>query len=245
MSHTTLDNGRLCNQIIRNLAVSLIAEKHDLHVSYASYDKITDLGFPLFCGKHRHAKTISLNDDNYFSILEAPDLDSNVDGNPSYFQTSAITNMLYAYIRDALKPKIMDKNPFKDRYNSNNDACVHIRLTDAKRWNPGVAYYLNTLSTLTFDTLYIATDEAGHDIIKDIQMRYPDSIVMNYDEYQTLQFASTCKHIVLSHGSFSAMIGYLSFFSQIHYPEYEQGRIWYGDMFSIDGWIKHTVCFQL
>lgn len=240
MSHTTLDNGRLCNQIIRNLAVSLVAEKHDLYVTYANYDKITKLGFPLFCGKHKHAKTISLNDDNYFSILEAPELDSNVDGNPSYFQTLTITNMLYKYIRDVLQPNIIEKNPFNKRYNTNNDACVHVRLTDAQRWNPGIAYYLNTLSTLSFDTLYIATDDPSHDIIRDIQTRYPNSILVNYDEYQTLQFASTCKHIVLSHGSFSAMIGYLSFFSHIHYPEYEQGRIWYGDMFSIEGWVKHS-----
>jgi hypothetical protein len=32
MTTTTATNGRLCNQIIRNLAVSLLAEKHDLYV---------------------------------------------------------------------------------------------------------------------------------------------------------------------------------------------------------------------
>lgn len=242
MSHTTLDNGRLCNRIIRNLAVSLIAEKHDLHVTYADYDKITNLGFPLFCGKHRHASTIPLNDDNYFSILEADALESNIDGNPSYFQTRAITNMLYKYIRGTLMSNIIEKNPFKERYTLNNDACVHVRLTDAQRWNPGITYYLDTLSTISFDKLYIATDDASHEIIQEIQKHYPDSVLLNYDEFQTLQFASTCKHIVLSHGSFSAMIGYLSFFSDIHYPEYEQDRIWYGDMFSIDGWNKHALC---
>ena len=38
------------------------------------------------------------------------------------------------------------------------------------------------------------------------------------DPVKTIQFGSTCKHIVLSHGSFSAMIGYLGFFSQVYYP---------------------------
>jgi len=29
------------------------------------------------------------------------------------------------------------------------------------------------------------------------------------------------------------------FFSDIHYPEFEPGKIWHGDIFSINGWIKH------
>lgn len=37
---TTVSHGRLGNQIIRNLAVSLIAEKNNMHVNYANRDKI-------------------------------------------------------------------------------------------------------------------------------------------------------------------------------------------------------------
>jgi hypothetical protein len=70
---------------------------------------------------------------------------------------------------------------------------------------------------------------------------YPDAKIIYLDEISTFQFASTCKHIILSHGSFSAMIGYLSFFSTVHYPKYEADKIWYGDMFSIEGWIQHTL----
>ena len=36
MSFTTPFNGRLCNQVIRNLAVSFVAAKSDLKVSYSS-----------------------------------------------------------------------------------------------------------------------------------------------------------------------------------------------------------------
>jgi hypothetical protein len=45
----------------------------------------------------------------------------------------------------------------------------------------------------------------------------------------------------LSHGTFSAMVGYLSFFSNIYYSEYESDKIWYGDIFSIDGWNKINI----
>ena len=44
MSSTiTQKSGRLGNQIIRNLAVSIIAEKHNLYVNYCNYDLITKI----------------------------------------------------------------------------------------------------------------------------------------------------------------------------------------------------------
>ena len=86
--------------------------------------------------------------------------------------------------------------------------------------------------------MYISTDDKNHSIIIDLLQLYPSSQLINYDEITTFQFASTCKHIILSHGSFSAVIGYLSFFSNIYYPEYTLNKIWYGDMFSINNFIK-------
>lgn len=61
MTHTG-SNGRLGNQIIRNLAVSLIAEKHDLHVNYYNDRLIRELGIELFCGRNIHALTDVLED---------------------------------------------------------------------------------------------------------------------------------------------------------------------------------------
>ena len=52
MTTTTTDNGRLGNRIIRNLAVSFIAKKHDLFVDYCDYNLINNLlGIELFIGK--------------------------------------------------------------------------------------------------------------------------------------------------------------------------------------------------
>jgi hypothetical protein len=48
MTTTIATNGRLGNQIIRNLAVSLIAEKFNLHVDYVNFNLINDLGINLF-----------------------------------------------------------------------------------------------------------------------------------------------------------------------------------------------------
>jgi hypothetical protein len=237
---TTTTNGRLCNQIIRNLAVSLIAEKYNLYVEYCNKSLINNLGINLFTGKEKFNNMITLDDNNYFSIYNCNKLESNLNPNSNFFQTKDITNFLYNYLhKDEIKSNIINKNQFNNRYNENNDLFIHIRLTDIAHYNPGVNYYIKTIKTINFDNLYISSDEPTHAIIQEIIKQYPTSIIIKYDEIKTIQFASTCKHIILSHGSFSAVIGYLSFYSTIHYPEYETNKIWYGDMFSIDGWIKH------
>jgi hypothetical protein len=237
MTSTTAKNGRLGNQIIRNLAVSLIAEKNDLFVQYSSYDLINQLGIELYIGKRRYSTTLVLNSNNYFSVYEADSLQYNLNPNGDWFQTKEITNALYTYLRtDNIQNSILFKNPFRDRYKNNNDVCIHIRLTDVAHLNPGINYYLDSLSNLLFDKLYIATDDPNHPIIIAIQNKYRETTLIEYDIIQTIQFASTCKYIILSHGSFSAIIGYLSFFSDIYYPEYDDKKRWYGDMFSISGW---------
>ena len=250
MSITTSTNGRLCNQLIRNMCVSMIAEKHNLFVKYSNYNKCSLLGINLFIGKNTYSNTIDLTDDNFFILLEMQSSDkssnqyisSNINPNNNYFQTKAITNYLYTYLQcENIKYNIMKVNPFSNLYNtkykvSNNNCCIHIRLTDVEKHNPGIEYYMKALSLLSFDKIYIASDDINNHIITDIVSRYPKTEILNYCEIKTIQFCSTCKYIILSHGSFSAVIGYLAFYSNIYYPEYKEGHIWYGDMFSIPHW---------
>ena len=231
---TTENNGRLGNQIIRNLAVSLIAEKHNLKVNYYNKSLIETLGIDLFSGTNHYNITQLLSDSNYFSIYNSEKLNFNLNPNDNYFQTKEITNLLYNYLNNN-KTNIIERNPFKCRYNANNDLFIHVRLTDVSHLNPGINYYINTIKLINFDNLYISTDDPNHPIIKTL-LQHPKSKLINYNEINTFQFASTCKHIILSHGSFSAIIGYLSFFSNVYYSEYEKNKIWYGDMFSINGW---------
>ena len=96
---------------------------------------------------------------------------------------------------------------------------------------------VKVLKLCNFDNLYIYSDNTNHQIIKDILNVYKNATILDFDEIKTIQFASTCKYVILSHGSFSAIIGYLSFYSNVYYPKYEIGKMWYGDMFSIPSWI--------
>jgi hypothetical protein len=236
---STVNFGRLGNQIIRNLAVSLLAKKHNLKVDYYNNDLINKLGIELFSGNNSYNSIQYLTDDNYFTIYNSDELNYNLNPNQNFFQTKEITNFLYTYLHtEKVKSSIIDNNPFKQRYTKNNDLFIHVRLTDAAIFNPGITYYINAIKNITFDDLYISTDDKNDNMIKELLNLYPSSQLIEFDEITTFQFASTCKHIILSHGSFSAVIGYLSFFSNIYYPEYELNKLWFGDIFSIDKWIK-------
>ena len=62
MSKTTEQNGRLCNQVIRNLALSKLAEKYDLYTDYSNYDNINNkLGIKLFKGNKKYNENILIN----------------------------------------------------------------------------------------------------------------------------------------------------------------------------------------
>jgi len=244
ITRTILNGGRLCNQFIRNLVTSFIAEKINLYVEYVNYDKFDKLGISLFIGSKVYNETIILTDDNYISILRNTPL-INLDSNQYYFQTNEISQLLYNYLHsESIKQNIIKKNPFILRYGTNNDCFVHVRLGDITytEFNLGLKYYLKALSEVgNFDRLYVASDSPNHEIIQVILETYSGrSERVLLDEVETIQFGSTCRNVVLSHGSFSAVIGWLSFYSNVYYPAYED-RMWHGDMFSVNSdWHKIT-----
>ena len=239
MMTQTKANGRFCNQLFRNIAVSLIAEKCHLMVDYISIDLIRLLGISLYTeGTNTYADTIALTDANYMEMYNnAQNITSNLNPNNDFFQTKEISQFIHTYIKTQ-KDNIICANPFKDRYLMNNDVCIHVRLTDAAQHNPGASYYIQTLARIKPDNIFIATDEPTHSIIYEIAKSYPICKLLHLDMIKTIQLASTCKHVILSHGSFSAVIGYVSYYSSVYYPKYDTNHMWYGDMFSIDVWIK-------
>ena len=111
----------------------------------------------------------------------------------------------------------MRKNPFKDRYNNNEDVFIHIRLGDVAKYNPGIDYYVKAIEKLTYKNLYVASDSLNHELIKELTKIYPNIILVDKTPVETIQFGSTSKFIILSAGTFSAMIGYLGFYSEIYF----------------------------
>jgi hypothetical protein len=133
-----------------------------------------------------------------------------------YCQTREMTNRIFNYLRsERIRDAIIQNNIVRYRYQKNDDIFVHIRLGDVADKNPGFAYYekvLKSLETKGYDRIFLSSDSPSHPICQKIFMGFRNTTVLQVEEIQTIQFASTCRHVVLSHGSFSAIIGYLSFF---------------------------------
>ena len=121
------------------------------------------------------------------------------------------------------KKNIIDKNPYKERYKNNNDIFLHIRLNDAKKRNVGIDYYIHCINCIKYDKIYIGSDNFNDELIKKIKTLYPSVIFIQKNPIKTIQFGSTCKNIILSHGSFSAVIGYLGFFSNVYFMNIQTG----------------------
>ena len=239
---TVAPYGRFGNHVIRDLAISLLAKKHNLYVNYCSRDLVQSLGIDLFCGTAIHEETQLITDSTYFKFYNSDSLTCNLNPNTdySYLQVKEIIDLIYENLRtDEVKSKIMSYNPFRDRYNNNNDLYVHIRLGDVLHSIPRLIYYINAIKNVKYDKLYISTESPDHEYIETLLKEFPSAELVYYDEIKTIQFTSTCKHIILSHGSFSAMIGYLAFFAEnVYFPEFERNKVWYGAIFFIKSWKK-------
>lgn len=218
--------GRLCNHIFRFCAVSVVAQKHKLYVEYnlSKYKSIRDLGIILYSsGTKKSGSCKNLTDKTMVKLYNSNEKIGRLDNcHNQFFQIKPCADLIFEYIRsDESKKSIIDKNPYKDRYNSNNDCYVHVRLHDARAWNPGLSYYFQVLDDLKFDKLYVSSDQPGDSVVKEIIKRYNNSEILKKRDTETIQFASTCKNVILSHGTFSAIIGYFAFFSNVYYCKVE------------------------
>ena len=155
MSFTKSNNGRLGNQIIRNLALSLVAEKNNLYVDYSSFDLINNkLGIKLFVGEKKHKKEKIIKTADYLNLLNKTNINYNCNFNKDYFQSEEITDLLYNYLRsDKIKNKIIKKNPYKDRYRNNEDLFIHVRLGDISKnnFNINIEYYIKCIKAINFN----------------------------------------------------------------------------------------------
>jgi hypothetical protein len=127
--------------------------------------------------------------------------------------------------------EIIIKNSYELINDDNGDEYYKIGI------KKGISFKIDKKDLLDI-LVYISSDNINHDIIKNLKKDY-NCIILYLNIIDTIKFASTNKYIILSHGSFSAVIGYLSFFSEVRYPKYDINKIWYGDMFSIPNWIEY------
>jgi hypothetical protein len=152
-----------------------------------------------------------------------------------FAQDPEFAKHLHAWFRTlTVQESLMAANRHKERYNANNDVFVHVRLDDASAWNPGYAFYDRAITESGATSGYISSDSPDHPIVQGLIARHNLQLV-EADEVETLMLASTCRHIVLSHGTFSWIMGALGLFSTV-YVAPKPTVAWCGDIFVIDSW---------
>ena len=210
MSKTNTLHGRLGNQFFINVAASLLAEKHDLYIDYEHGDDVHPL-FPLYVGKRRHPTTITVTDANYIDLYNRETLDTNLSFH-DYFQSKNVTMLTHRYIQSKVK------------HTCKQNACfVHVRLGDVAQWNPGADHYLGILATLHVDRVYLSTDSPDHPIVRTLLQK---AYLYEGTPVDTILFAASCRYVVLSHGTFSGMIGYLAKESTVYFVKESEKTSW-------------------
>ena len=97
MTTKTVEYGRLCNQIIRNIITSEVCKKHNLKAEYASNERIKRLGIELFSGDNEYSKEEILCDKKFNEILNKKELKCRINPNKHFFQGIEKAKYLYSY----------------------------------------------------------------------------------------------------------------------------------------------------
>ena len=247
--NSTIDSpGRFGNHFFRNMVAHLISIKNNIKFNYSFYEKFKKLGIIFFIHGNNNPtsqNSLEINDKNFMDYINRTNFINNnaFNVNKGYFQTREFCHYLKSifYTSDNIyKNNILNSNIFKQRYNKNNDLYIHVRIGDLI-WNKDFYnpfdYYDKALQKVDyFNKGYISTDSPEHEICVKLINKYNLELI-NYDEVETIMFASTCKNIVLSQGTFSWLIGFLSFnYSNVYFPKIKMNAFWHGDIFVFPEW---------
>jgi nitrogenase molybdenum-iron protein alpha/beta subunit len=109
-------------------------------------------------------------------------------------------------------------------------------LGDAAQYNPGASYYIKALRMIEekgeVDAVYVSSDSPDHEIVQMIKQAHPNVKILNMNEEYTIKYGIVLCRVILSHGTYSSIIGYLS--DEVYYPE--EKKKWYGEL-SRENWV--------
>jgi hypothetical protein len=232
--------GRFANHVLRNLYASFLAEAGNISFVYSYDDEMKQLGIPLFrSGEKTYPETAIIRDEFFSDLLDKP-VNYNIFVDWCSAQNHIFALRLYNYFRTTQVMKsIQEANKFKARYGANNDVYVHVRLDDAAEWNPGFDYYDAALTACVAQGVkggYISSDSPNHPTVLVLAAKY-NLQLFEGQEIETIMLASSCKNLVLSHGTFSWLMGSLGFFSSVYIPHPRFLKKWCGPIFDMPGWM--------
>ena len=240
INNTNNHRARFGNLFFINMCLHLFSIKYNLKSSYKYEVQFDKLGINFYSGSNIYKKNLLLTESCFENLLENNVKPKNIIiNNNVWFHTDRFCKIINTYfIQNNIFEKVKKRNLFKNRYNNNNDLFIHLRLGDVENKTRKLHLYIeNMINTLKFNKGYIASDNTNHVMCQHFIHKY-NLCVINKDEVKTIMFGSTCKHIVLTGGTFSWLIGFLATTEpqNIYYPEIKEK--WFGDIFRFNNWCK-------
>jgi hypothetical protein len=217
------------------MALHFLSQKYDSPVTYTREAEFNEFGLHFHKPSGTiHARRLGLKEESFMPFIEAEGAQEPAtlySEAETYFQTAAFADHLKKYFADPRNiAPIQAANPWAHRYKANNSIFIHVRLGDATHQTPPSSYFEEQLDTLSYTDGYIASDTPNHPIVRHLIQKYRLRPFQD-TEIRTIQFANTCKYVILSHGTFSWLLGFFAFNSQVFCPPWK--ATWHGDIFGV------------
>lgn len=217
--------GRLGNNLFQYIAAYIFAKKFNFKIVSGVVGNIFNL--PTLEGEDINEKVIDVDDNNFMSLLDSETLE------PAHYRFIGY----YQLKEFILKYKDEIKSLFMLQYTETNkdEVFVTYRIGDinGQRQMLPIQYYQDALNKINAPSGFITSDTPNHpnvmQLINQFNLKIYDSSPL-----ETIDFAKNFNNLVLSEGSFSWWIGFLSKAENIYYNE--RPRFWHGDMFVLPEW---------
>lgn len=226
---TTVYEGRLGNNLIQYFVSKLFAKKFNFRFNSTCHHNGND-----WCsivnnkneGDIVGETSVIINDKNFIQFFENDFTESRHYIFDGFFQSKEFFNKYGNNIKSLINLEYDDVE--------DDSVFLHYRIGDIlndRRMLP-LEYYEEILSKINAKKGYISSDTITHNFCQILIKKY-NLIPINLSPLDTIMFGKNFKKIILSEGSFSWWIGFLSNNSEVHYNK--RDLVWHGDMF-LDSW---------
>ncbi len=218
-------SGRLGNNLFQYAAAYIFANKFNLRISSGVVENKFDL--PLLTGETTGGPIIDVDDSNFMNLLESESIEPAHYRFVGYYQNR---DFILKY-RDEIKS--LFNLTFTDT--SNDQVFVAYRIGDinGERQMLPIEYYRAALQNIGSHDGYITSDTPDHPNVLQLANEF-NLKIYNESPLETIDFVKNFNNLVLSEGSFSWWMGFLSSAKNIYYNE--RPRFWHGDMFVLPEW---------
>ena len=226
-------DGRLGNNLIQYFVTYFFAKKFNLYHNVKPFFGQSNWGKYFNIKIHNQGdignEIFYVNDDNFLELYNQDALPLKHYMFIGFFQYKNFLNDFRDEIKNILN---INYTPI-----DNSQVFIHYRIgdiADDRRMLP-IEYYEDAISKINFNSGYISSDTIEHDFCKKLISKYNLIPFNSNSPIDVINFAKNFKNIVLSDGTFSWWIGFLSDNSNVFCNE--RNYKWFGDIF-LNDWYR-------